>query len=81
MAAHSKIAASNQEILPKYHSYFDDLPNPTVVDEELCRLKFKTLLVSKDDHPDTIVKFKESLQAAFPNIYTQYFDEFFSTFH
>ena len=51
--------------------YNDDLPNPTIIDEEFCRWKSKWLLALTDDQPDTIVKsLKECSQAALPNIYT-----------
>ena len=51
--------------------YNDDLPNPTIIDEEFCRWKSKWLLAHKDDRPDTIIKsLKECSQVALPNIYT-----------
>ena len=59
--AHSKACFKSRSIL-KCHFYYDDLPIPIIVDEEFCRWKSKWLLVPKDDHPDTTVKFlKESL--------------------
>ena len=36
--------------------YHDDLPNPTIVDEDFFGWKSKCLLIRKGDHSDTIVK-------------------------
>ena len=51
--------------------YTDDLPNPTIVDEEFCRWKSKWLAVPKEGRPDTIAQsLKKCHQAALPNIFT-----------
>ena len=58
--------------------YNDDLPNPTIIDEDFCRWTSKWLFAPKDDRTDTIVKsLRECSPAALPNIYTLH--ELFAT--
>ena len=83
--AHSKQAASLQGLLPSHitpMSSFDDLqeaityysadlPNPNIVDEELCRWKAKWLLTPQQDRPDTLSNtLKECCPTTLPNIFT-----------
>ncbi len=67
-STHSKQAASLQGLLPvnirvnttivdlneAIVFYSDDLPNPNILDEELCRWKTKWLGVKLKNHPETI---------------------------
>ena len=51
--------------------YSDDLPNPNILDEELCRWKTKWLAVKLQDCPETISDtLKQCCPPSLPNIYT-----------
>ena len=48
--------------------YCDDLPNANIVDEELCRLKSKWLLLPREDRPKTLTEsMKNCCSKTFPN--------------
>ncbi len=83
--AHSKTAASIQELLPNNITptssfvmieqvvsfYHEDLRNPTIVDEEFCRWKSKWILIPVRERPDTIAKsLKKCPQQSLSNIWT-----------
>ena len=51
--------------------YSDDLPNPNILDEELCRWKTKWLAVKLQDRPETISDtLKQCCPTSPPNIFT-----------
>ena len=50
--------------------YSDDLPNPNILDEELCRWKTKWLAVKLQDRPETIC---DTLKQCFPYFTSQHF--------
>ena len=51
--------------------YSDDLPNPNILDEELCRWKTKWLAVKLQDRPETISDtLKQCCSTSLPNIFT-----------
>ena len=51
---YSNFVSIHDEIQEAITFYSDDLPNPAIVDEELCLWKSKWLLVSKEDRPGTL---------------------------
>ena len=84
-STHSKQAASLQGLLPvnirvntsiiDFNEvivfYSDDLPNPNILDEELCRWKTKWLAVKLQDRPETISDtLKQCCLTSLPNIFT-----------
>ena len=51
--------------------YSDDLPNPNILDEELCRWKTKWLAVKLQGHPETISDtLKQCCPTSLPNVFT-----------
>ena len=85
LSTHSKQAASLQGLLPVNITvntsivdlneaivfYSDDLPNPNILDEELCRWKTKCLAVKLQDRPETISDtLKQCCPTSLPNIFT-----------
>ncbi len=51
--------------------YSDDLPNPNILDEELCRWKTKWLAVKLQDRPETIsYTLKQCGLTSLPNMFT-----------
>ena len=84
-STHSKQAASLQGLLPGNITvntsivdlneaivfYSDDLPNPNILDEELCRWKTKWLAVKLQDRPETVSDtLKQCCPTSLPNIFT-----------
>ena len=82
---HSKQAASLQGLLPVNITvntsivdlneatvfFSDDLPNPNILDEELCHWKTKWLAVKLQDRPETISDtLKQCCPTSLPNIFT-----------
>ena len=83
--AHTKQAASLQRIIPSLITtnlshydisegvgfYSDDLPNATIVDEELSRWKSRWLAVPEKDRPQSLsAALKQCQLDTFPNIFT-----------
>ena len=84
-STHSKQAASLQGLLPVNITvntsivdlneaivfYSDDLPNPSILDEELCHWKTKWLAVKLQDRPETISDtLKQCCLTSLPNSFT-----------
>ena len=82
-STHSKQAASLQGLLPVNITvntsivdlneaivfYSDDLPNPNILNEELCPWKTKRLAVKLQDHPETISDtLEQCCPTSLPNI-------------